>query len=139
MDQEQIDQVCERLEQGRLALRGGFVTMTTMARSVGTDEVVITELHGQFFDGNEQLKDQVKVLALLARVGSGRIERPAALAEVSLAGMVNAYQALSGLARLNGAAGADLTSLHTGFYAANEQVKTQLEELAWAARPGGVT
>lgn len=121
-----------------MQLRAGFAAMSTLAMKAGTDEVVITELHGQFFDGSEQFKDQVKVLVLLARVGNDRIERPGALATLSLGSMVNAYQALSGLARLNGAPGAELTGLHTGFYAANEQVNTQLETLAEMARPGAM-
>lgn len=116
-------------------MRAGFASLTTLARKVGADEAVITELHGQFFDGSEQLQAQVKVLALLARVEAGDFQRPAALASLAQLAMVNAYQALSGLARLLGTDGAELTALHSGFYAGNEQVSGQVEALVRVAGP----
>ena len=71
MDQAEIDRVCTLLELGRTSMRNSFAGLSGLARLNGADEEVIAELHGQFFDGNEQLKAQVGKLALLARLNGG--------------------------------------------------------------------
>lgn len=71
MDQEEIDRVCTLLELGRVSMRNAFAGLSGLARLNGADEEVVTELHGQFFDGSEQLKAQVGKLALLARLNGG--------------------------------------------------------------------
>jgi hypothetical protein len=68
VNQEEIDDVCMRLQVGRGSMRNAFVALSGLARLNGADEEVIAELHGQFFDGNEQLNAQVSKLALLARL-----------------------------------------------------------------------
>jgi hypothetical protein len=71
MDQTEIDRVCTLLELGRVSMRNSFAALSGLARLNGADEEVITELHGQFFDGSQQLSAQVKALALLARLNGG--------------------------------------------------------------------
>lgn len=71
MDQEEIDRVCTELELGRMAMRNAFAALSGLARITGVTEGVITDLHGQFFNGSDQLRAQVKALALLARLHGG--------------------------------------------------------------------
>lgn len=71
MNQEEIDRVCTLLELGRMSMRNAFAGLSGLARLNGADEEVITQLHGQFFDGSEQLNAQVKRLAVLARLNGG--------------------------------------------------------------------
>lgn len=71
MDQTEIDRVCTLLNLGRKAMRDAFAALSGLACRAGVDENVVVDLHGQFFDGSDQLKAQVKALALLARLNGG--------------------------------------------------------------------
>lgn len=46
-----------------------FVKVSDLARRAGVEEDVILAAHGQFFDGNVEVKDSFRVAAMLARVG----------------------------------------------------------------------
>lgn len=45
-----------------------FVMVSDLARRSGVDEDNILSAHSRFFDGNVELKDSFRVVALLARV-----------------------------------------------------------------------
>lgn len=54
-----------------MAMRNAFAALSGLAQILGATDDVVTDLHGQFFDGSDQLKSQVKALALLARINGG--------------------------------------------------------------------
>jgi hypothetical protein len=45
----------EQINAGRLKMREAFVRLSDLARRLGAAEDELSELHGQFFDGNEAI------------------------------------------------------------------------------------
>ena len=43
-----------------------FVTLSTLARELGATSETLTDMHGQFFDGNVGIKDAYAVASFLA-------------------------------------------------------------------------
>lgn len=51
-----LDEIRDRFNTGRLAMRDAFVELSDLARRAGVDEGRISEIHGRFFDGNVTVK-----------------------------------------------------------------------------------
>ena len=45
----------DSIDAGRRTMREAFIRLSDLARRLGADEDQLTELHGLFFDGNEQV------------------------------------------------------------------------------------
>lgn len=58
----------DEFHRGRREMIDAFVRVSDLARRAGVDEGVISEAHGQFFDGNVRVKGAFRVLCLLSEV-----------------------------------------------------------------------
>lgn len=72
-----MDETREKFHDGRKNMLDAFVELSTLARNAGVPERVISMTHGQFFDGNVQVKEAFRVAVLLASI---RVEETEELA-----------------------------------------------------------
>ncbi len=62
-----MGQSVDQLTAGRRKMRDAFVNVSDLARRAGVDEDAISELHGEFFDGNVEVQDAVQALLNASR------------------------------------------------------------------------
>lgn len=67
-----VGQAQERHATGRGAMIGAFADLTTLALRAGVTWDSISRLHGEFFDGNVEMKRAFEVVVLLAENGRHR-------------------------------------------------------------------
>lgn len=65
MSLENVGDAAHLFELGRLKMRNAFVELSDAARRLGIDEDFIQHVHGEFFDGNVEVKDAVRELTEL--------------------------------------------------------------------------
>jgi hypothetical protein len=63
-----MDELRNQHNDGRTAMIAAFGELTTLALRAGMDEGVVTALHGQFFNGNVDVKCAWRVALLLAEI-----------------------------------------------------------------------
>lgn len=58
----------DKFDHGRRLMLSAFVELSDWARQAGIDEDRLTELHGQFFDGNVEVKAAFGAAVLLVEI-----------------------------------------------------------------------
>lgn len=63
-----MDELRDRFNHGRRDMLEAFLDLSTLARRAGVDEEDVRQTHGQFFDGNVEIKKSFRVVVLLAEI-----------------------------------------------------------------------
>jgi hypothetical protein len=63
-----MNELRDKFHHGRYDMLEAFVKLSALARRAGADEDDISETHGQFFDGNVEVKESFRAAVLLAEV-----------------------------------------------------------------------
>lgn len=58
----------DSINNARQHMITAFAELSALARQAGVDHDAITDLHGRFFDGNEEIKASVRALWLLVEI-----------------------------------------------------------------------